>query len=440
MPTIDPELPAPLGDNFLEGDPEAPSLPDLSTIDVNSLPLNGGDVITSELSIAAANDFVFFRNQEVIMGGGNTSDVGEPSAHSDRNVIMQTGNWYTAVSTDNGINWGYLDPSVDTPEWPSVNGGFCCDQVVLTKADSDHSLICWLVQFSPDAASNTIRIAVAEGKNDLDRPDPQFCLYDFSASSFGVGGDTELDFNKIAYSNDWLYISSNLFDISSGNADGAVLWRMELDDFAGCGSVTTQAMVDEEHQSFALTLGAGSTMFFGSHHGGQHDELRIFRISDSSSTVNWNTRDISTFPSSGRGQSVCTAPDGNDPCQRFDSRIVGAWTGAGRIGFMWTAAAGGDYPFPHVRVAVFDSGDRDLISEPHIWNDNYAWVYPAVGVNNRGDVAGTVYRIGGGQHPRAYASIWDDISGGPTPWEVHGIRYSNDSPNDDEWGDYGRTL
>jgi hypothetical protein len=92
MPTIDPELPAPLGDNFLEGDPDAPSLPNLSTIDVNSLPLNGGDVITSELSVAAANDFVFFRNQEVIMGGGNTSDVGEPSAHNDGNVIMQTGN------------------------------------------------------------------------------------------------------------------------------------------------------------------------------------------------------------------------------------------------------------------------------------------------------------------------------------------------------------
>ncbi len=324
---------------------------------------------------------------------------------------------------------------MDTAAWPSVNGGFCCDQVVLSKADGTHSLIFWLLQYRPDTNS----IAVAEGKGDLDQANPTFCLYDFSAQDFGFANGVELDFNEMVYSNEWLYVSSNVYNIASGAALGAVLWRMELDDFAGCNPVTTESMTDDDHQSFALTLGAGSTMYWGSQHGSLNKKIRIFRVADSSTDVNYNTKTIDSFPSSGRGEAVCTAPDGNDPCQRFDSRIVGAWTSNGQIGFMWTAAAGGGYEFPHVRVAIFATSDRSLISEPYIWNAENAWVYPSVGVNANGDVAGTVYKMGGGHNPKAYAFIWDDVSGDPAPWEVHSIRFSDDAPNDDEWGDYGRT-
>ena len=60
--------------------------------------------VQAGLQTAAANDFVIFRNTEVLQGT-NTSRIGEPDAGNDRNAILYTGNWHAAASFDNGSSW-----------------------------------------------------------------------------------------------------------------------------------------------------------------------------------------------------------------------------------------------------------------------------------------------------------------------------------------------
>ena len=107
---------------------------------------------------------------------------------------------------------------------------------------------------------------------------------------------------------------------------------------------------------------------------------------------------------------------------------------------MWIAPQGGSYPFPHTRLALFNASSKALVEEESIWNEDYAWVYPSAGVNSDGDVAVTIYRIGGGQHPRARVFIVDDVSPDWSDLDFVGLRTSDDSPNEARWGDYGRVM
>jgi len=55
-------------------------------------------------------------------------------------------------------------------------------------------------------------------------------------------------------------------------------------------------------------------------------------------------------------------------------------------------------------------------------------------VNERGDIAGTLYFGGGGYFPIMTALILDDLSPAPAPWEIYGFVGSDAGA--DRWGDY----
>ena len=392
-----------------------------------------------EAPTAAGEDFAIFRNALVIKGHGATNNVGEPTVHNIGPMVFQTGNWYAALSANSGISWRYLNPLQDTADWPAVNGGFCCDQVVLTTSIAGQSILIWLLQYSPDATGNTIRIVTYEGREALERQDS--CVYDFNAQDhFEFQNGVWLDFTQLGSSSEWLYASTNAFE-SGGGFRGAIVWRLALADLVGgysrgCTALGYDFWSDANHGSLALTVGADSTMYWAAHHGATNTRLRLSWVEDGSSEVLFETKNITAFPSSERGESDCTTPDGNNPCARGDRRISAAWTGDGVVGFMWTAAQGSAWAYPHIRVARFRADDRSLIDEPHFYSQDFGWVYPGVGVNGRGDLGGVAYAIGREIHPRAYAIIADSVSGPPSPWELHALRFSDDSPANEKWGDF----
>ncbi|MEE9278260.1 MAG: hypothetical protein V3V06_07605 [Dehalococcoidia bacterium] len=398
---------------------------------------------TQDGAALSPEDFAIFRNEFVIQRQNVTSNVGEPTAHNIGPAVFQTGNWYAALSPDSGNRWQFLDPLQDTDDWPSVNGGFCCDQVVISSNSAAQPLLFWLLQYSHDGETNTIRLVAYEGPEAL--AEQQFCIFDFNPQEhFEYPGGVWLDFTQLATTREWLYASSNAFEIGGGFL-GSVVWRIALADAVGsydrgCTELPYDFWTDPSHGSLALTVGADSTMYWASHHGSTNDRLRLAWVDDASTEVLFDTKVITTFPPSGRGDSNCVAPDGNDPCLRGDRRISAAWTGNGVVGFMWTAAQGGAFPYPHVRVARFRTDGLTLIDEPEIYSPDFGWAYPAVGVNSRGHSAGVVYALGGDVFPRAYAFIMDDVSGAPPPWELHALRFGDDAPENDRWGDFGSTT
>jgi hypothetical protein len=122
-------------------------------------------------------DFHFFVKKGLSVPSASFSSVDEPSAasHDDtpnpNKAILYTGNWYAAVSTDNGGSFKYMNPFKFGDETVPP-GGFCCDQQAIYTPSRD--LYFWLRQYNttggcdnqspPNCTGNNVyRIAVAHG-------------------------------------------------------------------------------------------------------------------------------------------------------------------------------------------------------------------------------------------------------------------------------------
>src|SRR5262249_45982713 len=122
-------------------------------------------------------DFIVYQNDTLPRftdnaGNSLTSTTNEPSLGVNGRVVFWTGNWYAAVSGNRGQTFSYVDPR----SFPSVNGGFCCDQA--TYYERTRGAMFWLLQYSPDNTTNTYRIAVARGQVDL--LNNSWLVYDFT--------------------------------------------------------------------------------------------------------------------------------------------------------------------------------------------------------------------------------------------------------------------
>jgi hypothetical protein len=373
----------------------------------------------------APEDFEFERNQDLGFGApaGFTSNIGEPSAATKGNVVFQSGNWYGALSTNGGNNFSFVNPF--TGPFPPVDGGFCCDQIVIYEPSRD--ALFYLQQYIADAGGNTHRINVDQGG------DGTFdCSYDFTPQNLDRPDGDWFDFPELTLGTNSLYHTSNIFDQTNPFAQAAMISRYPLDQIASCQGFDFSFFVATNRFSFRATHGAGNTVYWGAHSTTR--SMRIYRWAESSGTIFWDNRGISAWSSA---TGTCPGPDGRDWCGRADGRILGAYVANGVIGFMWNAAQGGGFAFPHVQIARFRESDRTLIDQVQIWNPELAWQYPSVGVNTSGDIAGTILWGGGNFFPNCAAWIADDVNSGTlAPLETYAVVNSNSGPTGNRSGDY----
>jgi hypothetical protein len=93
-------------------------------------------------------------------------------------------------------------------------------------------------------------------------------------------------------------------------------------------------------------------------------------------------------------------------------------------------------------MARFDLSTMNLVDEPDVWNPNYAWAYSAAGIDADGNLGLSLYRIGGGEFPRARVALVDDIDTDIDSLNVHGIVTSDAGTAGStknplgRWGDY----
>lgn len=343
---------------------------------------------------------------------GDTSTVNEPSVGVRGNEILYTGNWYASFSTDGGATFAYVDPWA---EFPSVNGGFCCDQVALY--DANHDMMIWFLQYLQDGSTNTIRVAVATGGDIAAR---NWTYYDFSPPAAGGWNNEWFDYPELALSNGFLYITTNTFS-TSNFFTRAVILKISLSELANGQALNYGVFSTTSFGSLRPVHGAQDVMVFAAH--GSPAQLRIFEWADASATV--ITTDVTVTP----------WPNGARPgwTQRSDPRITGAWQSGNEIGFAWTAGAGSGFAHPHIRVAILDRNTKAVIAQPHIFSANFPYAYPAAARNADGDV-GMAFHFGANPS-HAVATL--DGSGANRSWDIVTTVLGTDSPNDNKWGDYG---
>jgi len=365
-------------------------------------------------------------------GSVGTAPIAEPQAATNGSIVFYTANWFASFSTDGGASFTFVDPRT---QFDPLDGGFCCDQTVIY--DQTRDLMIWQLQyiFSLDTGKGSYRIAFA---NAASVASAGWCTYEFNPGDFGLFGSLWLDYPHVALSSDFVWYSANVYN--GGGGDGryqtSVIWRIPLDVAASCPSRAFDFFVDDTGIPTQVE-GATDTMYWGAHIN--NASIRIFQWAEADSTPSSTDVNISQWVRPLTVPAVCPGPDGLNWCGRTDGRILTGWISNGVIGFMWNASQGsgglGDFPFPYVHVARFDASTKALIDEPIIWNSGGAFIFPAVGVNDRGDIAGTLYFGGGVYFPIMTALIMDDLSPAPPPWEVYSF-VGSDAGTNGLWGDY----
>jgi hypothetical protein len=398
----------------------------------------------------AAGDFTVFRNT---VTSTSAADSVEPTAANDRNGIIATGNFFAAVSDDNGLTFGPLDPTAG-----QLHGGFCCDQVAYAVDRGSYSLVFWLMQDWPSTSSdqNALRLWLFRGRGELLAPQDQSEVCDWSFEpqedpGFDLGRNRWFDFNQISHTNDFLYITTNVRD-SSGNSPandwsdgprvGGMIFRISLDDIDdGNCAINYRFWYRDGDPYISPVQNAGSTMYLATHVPGglEGDNLRIYSIADSSTTLEKKDKDIENFKDV---DGNCPLPGGRDPCGDQHSGRMSGFRSGSTIGWLWMADEENDFPFPHVRVAAFATGSLDKVVEHQIWSDEFAWQLPSVGVNEDGELGVILYAMGGGRFPKAQGFIRTD----PRNWsgiQMNALASSDSAPPDGDgdgrvsFGHYG---
>ncbi|MFQ6028984.1 MAG: hypothetical protein ACE5Q6_16000 [Dehalococcoidia bacterium] len=372
---------------------------------------------------APAGQLVLFRNIGLTDAdtGVQTSNVGEPSVANNGREILVTGNWFASRSLDNGATWDHINPF---DYFPPASGGFCCDQVV--QYDRSRDLTFWLLQYIADNNSNTLRLAVKQGAT---LGNNAWYWWDFRPNTVNSSWTNQwFDYPGMSLSNDYLYVTTNKFNINNGFA-GAVVFRFPLDDLAAGQNLTYRVWSTTSFGSLRCVQGARDTMYFASHSNRQRIRVWTWPEADNQpqgtnvSVTRWNG-----------GFYQAPQPGGGNWLGRADGRITGAWAANGQLGFMWTANSSNTRPQPHIRVAVVDDTTKQLLAEPDIWSRTQAFAYPDASSNDRGHVGVTFCMSSESIHPSHVVGIRDDFV--PNGWDLRMTQAGTDSPTDNKWGDY----
>jgi hypothetical protein len=382
----------------------------------------------------APNTFTRFRaQQQNPFYAGGKSTINEPSVGSVGPVVFVTSNWDAAYSNDGGQTFNFVNPY---NTFPSLDGGFCCDQTVIY--DRARDVFAWqlLYLYSATTQKGSYRLAFAQSSQVASGG---WCYYDFNPQSFGLSTGLWLDYPNVAISNNYIWYSANVFNASNA-WQTTVIWRIPLDPVLTCSGFTFNYFI-QAHFQFTLAQGATTTMYWESHNS--TSSIRVYHWDESSNTIFWNDIAVTTF----FGGITCASPDNKNWCGRADtSHGATGWVANGVLGFMWNSGPGGSFSNTNIRVARINPSTMALIDEPAIFNNaaGNSFIYPSVGVNNRGHIAGTFYFGSGSFYPYFGQFIWDDFTS-PTPpacgcWEVYyQVQSGSDASALNAWGDFYNT-
>jgi hypothetical protein len=380
-------------------------------------------------------------NNRTLPPGGLRSGVGEPSADINGKNIFAVGNWYAAFSKNNGKFWTYLDP------FTIFGPGYCCDQVAVY--DLSHNRQFWLLQYGDHLATAN------SGGTDL----VSWCNYNWSPTNFGLPSTYQFDYNHMAVSTRFLYVSTNVYS-PSGFA-GALVFRMPIDEMSNCAGFTYNYIFRSTEFADAFVQPAGDTMYWGTNWTTDlalGSTYRVLRWADDSGTFFWFDRAIDpyTFMFFG-GTQNCGGGAVLNWCQRTDSRMSGGgYLGAPTLGsdnstgghdndailgFAFNAKNDGNHPYPFTRRIYFRASDIAYLGYSEAWATWGAFLYPDLAADSRGHVGWVTAFGGSGIYPSSALIVNDDFAQAQ-PWQRvdfqsgAGNACLNSADGLRRWGDY----
>jgi hypothetical protein len=348
-------------------------------------------------------------------------------ADSESGVVLLSGNWFCQYSTDAGSSFTSVDPTTIFPAWPGH--AFCCDQVVTYVPSIDRFV--WFMQHQKDAKGiGAFRLAAASPaaiKKDFAKA---WNAWQFTAKDFDLTED--LDYPDLSFTGQFLHVATD-----ATTTAGRLVLRVALKDIASAPSSLRGRFTHPDNAKSAIGAHLVQDSRDGAYWVGQPDnsKLQVFSWPDSGTGYSWYTIGVSAWP---QAKLSSKGPNGNDWLSFLNGSSVryqesGGTRKGDELWIAWTASSGSgssggpSFKNTHVRVAVINLTSKIVSSESQVWNNDYAFAYPSLCVNGRGDV-GIAVAVGGTKND-AHTSV--GILGDHTVWHVD---QGDFTPT--RWGDY----
>jgi hypothetical protein len=346
-------------------------------------------------------------------------------------IVLATGNTYLLVSTDGGGNFTQINP---TTLWPTVDGGICCDQVVIYNPSIN--LFFWVLQYQCSPANvgcnppppppgtppitagtvsqNRLRIAFASPeaiRTNISNLRLAFTYFDLQPSNFKLPNHW-FDYPDIAFTNSNLYVSATSYalpgvaDRSSGR--GFIVVRKALAEISSLAAqpgpvpgstpvgffspnspATGNSKTDTSWKqaisdtgSSRLTQSSADAMYWAGHK--DTSTLHFWEMRDADDRTRHSIVNNNKY-SNNTADYSSTAPDGNQwTDNRQKSPGTDAVLGATRLGdqvwFAWDAGRNNSAgrPQPYIQIAGIDIRTLKQVGAYDIWNSSYAFAYPSL--------------------------------------------------------------
>jgi hypothetical protein len=347
---------------------------------------------------------------------GTASSTSEPSGAgpvpatgaSGGGVIFSTANWLAAFSTDGGSTFTHLDP---TTIFPNDVVGYCCDQIVQYVPSINRFI--WLLQ------GNGYRLASASPADIISSGGTAWTYWNLPPSLFSgftnESLDLNLDYPDLAVGDNFLYISWDAGVNCASPCDwGHQVVRIPLAQIGASTTINIGYTNPGDGRSAwgaKLSQNTGNGVFWAGQNDNSH--MRVFSMYETDGFYSWRDVGISSWNTGGLSSIT---PDGQDWMTKLSGFPGNAAIGSTRVGnlvwFAWTAGTGGNFQQPHVEMVTLDSGNSfNKTQQVQIWNNSYAFAYPALSTNACTFEVGLSLEYGGNHtfYENHVVGIWGDF-------------------------------
>jgi hypothetical protein len=387
----------------------------------------GPQIVASTLREAVAGVRPFFGGRPVTFNvnqglGLNGSTTAEPSGANGGGVVFVTFNWSAAYSTDGGSTFTQLDP---TTIFPNDAVGFCCDQIVQYVPAINRFI--WLLQGRNFAG---IRIASASPATIISSKGTAWTYWNLTTGIFGVPSGPGFDYPDLSVGTNNLYMSWDVGAVGgattcpNGASCGRLVARTPLSELQAGGTID----INYTHPADSglawgahLSQNTQDEIFWAGHNG--NTKLRVWSWAEGTGTYFWRDIGISQWANNAL---TSTTPDNQNWLAGSGgfpgNAVLGATRAPGPPGapgelfsdgiwFAWDAGTNSNFQQPHVEMVTLDRGNNfSLIQQVQIWNNGYAFAYPALATNAcTGEVGLSLEYGGNGNYENHVVGFWGDF-------------------------------
>jgi hypothetical protein len=394
-----------------------------------------------------------FNNGGICPTDCSTSDEMDASVANAGKYIVVTGNYFFAKSADDGSTYSYLDPYT----FGNLPGFFGEQQVLY---EPSHNAMIWeQMHFDGWGSADNGIWLLSSAPNDL----TNWCAWFISGPAVGMPSGTILNWPKIEYSANFLYLTWNSFDASDAWVNSGLLRVGPLSAFSsnctGFGSVSYLLRTDQ----FTFTLGQGATdtMYWASNWytsgSGNGSAARFYFWGEKTSTYSYQDKSIPAYNFT-QAAGNCASQDGvvTNWCglllpsfdALFRSRAGFKGFGAPMLGYFIQAGPNSSSygtcdPFPYVEAVYFLLSNMSLKQFEFYYNCGYAVTWPSAAAPTQRGYIGAAFFYGGGigtgasavdYYPAAFYMILDtDVPNAPGSTAFD---FGSANTFDGNWGQY----